>query len=145
MRADGRKVVGRSQLREAVAKVADARENQLLYPYRQRVGGHMGARAGETCLGIGKLLGAPYPLDLVAKLLDSVDETPDVACDVVEEVNCGHSDSRAPQAAVTELGPTPVKWHQQVHKSSPARRGVESIAGQRSRPSKVGTGTDGGV
>ena len=48
------------------------------------------AREEETDLCAGDILGLAYPLDLVADLFDGVDEAPDVAGDIVEEVHRGH-------------------------------------------------------
>ena len=55
---------------ETVAEVADARENDFL--------------------GGGDVGWGPDPGYCVATFLDGVDEGPDVACYVVQQVDCGH-------------------------------------------------------
>lgn len=49
-------------------------------------------QGGSEYLSIGNLLWRPDPLNLVADILDGVDEAAHVAGDVVEEVNLGHGD-----------------------------------------------------
>jgi len=59
-------------------------------------------RKRSTYLGIGKLLGTPDPLDLVADLLDGIDKTSYVAGNIVEEVDFGHSESKFPKSRCNE-------------------------------------------
>jgi hypothetical protein len=77
-----------------VAEVAHAGEDQLLHSRELATITVLLAayETNETCLSISELFGALDPLDLIANLLDRVDETPYVAGDVVKKMDFGHGE-----------------------------------------------------
>lgn len=77
-----------------MAKVADAGENQLLHRVRQspicRIGGEGKGIGDKPNLSFGDIFGTSDPVDIVAQLLDCIHQTPNVASNVIQEVNGGH-------------------------------------------------------
>ncbi len=88
---NSRQVVCLGELRQAVTKVADTRENEFLtksIPSQRLL---LAAKSwAPTYLCFGDIFGGLDPFNVVSKLLNGIHQAPDVAGNIVEEVDGGH-------------------------------------------------------
>lgn len=94
MFADRLTVTGLLQLRETVAKMADAGDDEflraILYQHLS-IGVRLLVRGSRYLCG-GNIGGRPDPFYCVPDFLNGIDERPDVASDIIEQVHSRHSE-----------------------------------------------------